>query len=93
MNTLFVDCRETALRLFASAGVSAQIGRFKRPVLDFTAASARLDFGLSAPFTGACVHALLRAALQCSTGGQRCEAVASRDWPLCQREPSAELCA
>ena len=58
-----MGCRETALRLFASAGVSAQIGRFKRPVLDFTAASARLDLGLSAPFAGACAHALVRAAV------------------------------
>ena len=44
--------RETTLRLFASAGVSAQIGRFTQPLLDYTAMSARLDMGLTAPYTG-----------------------------------------
>lgn len=41
--------RGTALRLFASTGVSGQIGRFTRPVLDYTAASLRLDVGLTSP--------------------------------------------
>ena len=39
----------TALRLFASAGISGQLGRFTRPVFDYTAASMRLDVGLSSP--------------------------------------------
>lgn len=39
----------TALRVFASAGISGQLGRFTRPVLDYTAASLRVDVGLSSP--------------------------------------------
>ncbi|PRW57399.1 TRIGALACTOSYLDIACYLGLYCEROL chloroplastic [Chlorella sorokiniana] len=39
----------TALRVFASAGVSGQLGRFTRPFLDYTAASARVDVGLTSP--------------------------------------------
>lgn len=41
--------RGTALRVFASAGVSGQLGRFTRPFLDYTAASARVDVGLTSP--------------------------------------------
>ena len=41
--------RGTALRVFASAGVSGQLGRFTRPFLDYTAASARIDVGLTSP--------------------------------------------
>lgn len=37
------------MRVFASAGVSGQLGRFSRPFLDYTAASARLDVGLTSP--------------------------------------------
>jgi hypothetical protein len=50
--------RDTALRMFASAGVSAQMGRFTRRVADFTAVSLRLDAGLTSPkfqaLAGAC---------------------------------------
>ena len=42
-------CRATALRVFASAAVSGQLGRFTRPWLDFTAASARVDMALTSP--------------------------------------------
>ena len=35
--------------MFASAGVSGQLGRFTRPFLDYTAASARVDVGLTSP--------------------------------------------
>lgn len=45
--------RETTLRIFASAGVSAQLGRFTRPLLDFTSVSARLDAGMTSQHTGA----------------------------------------
>lgn len=41
--------RGTALRVFASAGLSGQLGRFTRPFLDYTAASARVDVGLTSP--------------------------------------------
>jgi hypothetical protein len=39
----------TALRIFASAGVSGQLGRFTRPLFDYTSAALRLDLGLSSP--------------------------------------------
>lgn len=39
----------TALRVFASAGISGQVGRFTRPFLDYTSASCRLDVGLTTP--------------------------------------------
>jgi hypothetical protein len=39
----------TALRVFASTGISGQLGRFTRPVFDYTAAALRLDVGLSSP--------------------------------------------
>jgi len=39
----------TALRVFASAGLSGQVGRFTRPFLDYTSASCRLDIGLTTP--------------------------------------------
>lgn len=39
----------TALRVFASAGISGQVGRFTRPFLDYTSASCRLDIGLTTP--------------------------------------------
>ena len=42
-------CRGTALRVFASLGLSGQLGRFTRPFLDYTAASARVDLGLTSP--------------------------------------------
>jgi len=48
-NTPKYICRGTALRLFASAGISAQFGRFTRPVLDYSAASLRFDVGLTSP--------------------------------------------
>ena len=35
--------------MFGSAGVSGQLGRFTRPWLDYTAASARIDVGLTSP--------------------------------------------
>ncbi len=35
--------------MFASAGLSGQLGRFTRPFLDYTAASARVDVGLTSP--------------------------------------------
>lgn len=35
--------------MFASAAASGQLGRFTRPWLDFTAASARVDVGLTSP--------------------------------------------
>ncbi|KAK9843446.1 hypothetical protein WJX81_003011 [Elliptochloris bilobata] len=41
--------RDTALRVFASFGASAQVGRFSRPFFDYTAAAARLDLGLTSP--------------------------------------------
>lgn len=41
--------RDTALRVFGSVGVTGQLGHFCRPVLDFTAGSVRLDFGLTSP--------------------------------------------
>ncbi len=42
-------CRGTALRVFASASISGQIGRFSRRFLDYTAGVARIDVGLSSP--------------------------------------------
>ncbi|KAH7622361.1 hypothetical protein NADE_004948 [Nannochloris sp. 'desiccata'] len=39
----------TALRVFASTGISGQLGRFTRPVFDYTAMALRLDVGLSSP--------------------------------------------
>ena len=33
--------RDTLLRVFASAGISGQLGRFTRPFLDYTSASVR----------------------------------------------------
>ncbi|KAK9808249.1 hypothetical protein WJX73_003474 [Symbiochloris irregularis] len=39
--------RDTALRVFASGALSAQVGSFRRPVFDFTSASLRLDLGLA----------------------------------------------
>lgn len=44
--------RETSLRIFASAGASAQVGRFTRPFMDFTSLAARLDAGLTSQHTG-----------------------------------------
>ncbi|KAK9806896.1 hypothetical protein WJX72_006721 [[Myrmecia] bisecta] len=41
--------RGTALRLFSSTGISAQAGTFTRPLLDYSAASLRLDLGLTSP--------------------------------------------
>eukprot|EP00891_Asterochloris_glomerata_P009041 jgi/Astpho2/9041/Aster-02702 len=41
--------RDTALRVFASVGLSGQVGRFTRPALDYTAGSVRLDLGLTSP--------------------------------------------
>lgn len=35
--------------MFASAGLSGQLGRFTRPWLDYTAVSARVDVGLTSP--------------------------------------------
>jgi hypothetical protein len=35
--------------VFASAGVSGQLGRFTRPFLDYTAAALRVDLGLTSP--------------------------------------------
>eukprot|EP00887_Chlorella_sp_A99_P007649 scaffold20.g7649.t1 len=43
--------KDTSLRVFASASVSGQIGRFTRPFLDYTAASLRADVGLTSPHT------------------------------------------
>ncbi|CAK0784857.1 hypothetical protein CVIRNUC_008062 [Coccomyxa viridis] len=40
---------DTLLRVFASCGISGQIGTFTRPFLDFTQASVRLDLGLTSP--------------------------------------------
>lgn len=37
----------TALRAFGCAGATLQLGRFARPLLDYTAVSARLDLGLA----------------------------------------------
>ena len=45
--------RETTLRIFASAGFSVQLGRFTRPLLDFTSVAARLDVGMTSQQTGA----------------------------------------
>jgi len=39
----------TALRVFASTGISGQLGRFTRPVFDYTAMALRFDVGLSSP--------------------------------------------
>lgn len=39
--------RDTSLRVFASGGLTAQLGTFTRPVLDYTSASLRLDLGLT----------------------------------------------
>lgn len=39
----------TALRLFASAAVTGQLGRFSRAVFDYTAFSLRADIGLTSP--------------------------------------------
>jgi len=44
--------RDTALRVFASAGASLQLGTFSRPLADYTYASIRLDAGLTAPGGG-----------------------------------------
>lgn len=40
-------CRGTALRVFSSVGISAQLGDFIKPFMDYTSASMRFDFGLS----------------------------------------------
>ncbi|KAL6779624.1 hypothetical protein ACKKBG_A13060 [Auxenochlorella protothecoides x Auxenochlorella symbiontica] len=39
--------RNTSLRVFLSAGISGQLGRFRRRWLDFTAAALRVDVGLT----------------------------------------------
>ena len=39
--------RGTSLRLFASGGISGQLGRFTRPFLDYTAVALRADVGLT----------------------------------------------
>lgn len=39
--------KDTALRVFASGSITAQLGRFTRPVLDYTSACVRLDLGLT----------------------------------------------
>lgn len=44
-------CRETTLRVFSSIGISAQVGNFIKPVLDFSSASVRLDFGLNSVYS------------------------------------------
>ena len=44
--------RDTSLRVFASAGASAQLGTFTRRVADYTYASLRVDAGLTAPGGG-----------------------------------------
>jgi len=44
--------RHTALRAFGSVGAALQLGRFIRPVLDYTHLSARLDLGLTSAGTG-----------------------------------------
>lgn len=41
--------RGTSLRLFASGGISGQLGRFTRPFLDYTAVALRADVGLTSP--------------------------------------------
>lgn len=43
----FCDRRGTALRVFASAGISGQLGRFTKPFLDYSSAAARIDLGLT----------------------------------------------
>lgn len=49
-STLGLDSgRGTSLRLFASGGISGQLGRFTRPFLDYTAAALRVDVGLTSP--------------------------------------------
>ncbi|BDA48124.1 hypothetical protein COCOBI_11-3820 [Coccomyxa sp. Obi] len=40
---------DTLLRVFASASISGQIGRFTRPMFDYTAGSVRVDLGLTSP--------------------------------------------
>ena len=42
----------TALRVFGCAGATLQLGRFARPLLDYTHVSARLDLGLAAESAG-----------------------------------------
>lgn len=39
--------RDTALRVFASGSLTAQVGSFTRPVFDYSSASLRLDLGLT----------------------------------------------
>lgn len=40
---------DTLLRVFASASVSGQLGRFTRPFLDYTAGSVRASISLYPP--------------------------------------------
>ncbi|CAL8462881.1 g2415 [Coccomyxa elongata] len=40
---------DTLLRVFASASISGQLGRFTRPMFDYTAGSVRVDLGLTSP--------------------------------------------
>ncbi|PSC71107.1 rRNA-processing EFG1 [Micractinium conductrix] len=61
----------TALRVFASAGVSGQLGRFSRPFLDYTAASARLDVGLTSPHVVGVVPDASALAAAAADGGHR----------------------
>jgi len=42
-----LNCRDTALRVFSSVGISAQVGSFVKPLFDYSSASLRIDFGLS----------------------------------------------
>lgn len=62
-------CRGTALRVFASAGVSGQLGRFTRPLLDYTAASLRVDLGLTSPHVVGAVPGAGRAIPASAPGG------------------------
>lgn len=54
------SCRKTALRVFSSVGIGAQIGSFTKPLLDYSSLNLKLDFGLNSqhvvgtlPITGA----------------------------------------
>ncbi|KAL4452107.1 hypothetical protein ABPG75_007769 [Micractinium tetrahymenae] len=61
----------TALRVFASAGVSGQLGRFSRPFLDYTAASARVDVGLTSPHVVGVMPDASTLAAAAADGGHR----------------------
>lgn len=57
--------------MFASAGVSGQLGRFSRPFLDYTAASARVDVGLTSPHVVGVMPDASSLAAAAADGGHR----------------------